>query len=395
MENIKKDKHINFKYAFLQGSYWLFLQVVLGFLVMIYKNYGFSNLQIGMIGTCIAAGCAIFQPIYGIICDRFRSVKGVVVPLAIAGVIALMFLPMGNGKPVVTGIIVVLVNVCYSDLIPVFDGWGARLKADGHDLNYGFGRSFGSAFYALGGLVGIIYDIIGLNYVYVFGGLLAVIMVIATVLLPDPVSTSEKKPSVLKMLKTLVKSRRFVSLLLVSFFLYIANNMFFLYYAIFLMDMGGNSGAVGIGMFVMSVTEVPVMLLSKKYLKKIKPIHLLVVSFACQALRYLLVSLAPTVPMAITFNVIHGLCFGLMYIALVEYLPTMLDKDIIISAQTILTGIGVCGGTVGGVLASLLSNSMGIRNMYHIIGIFPIIGIVIFLITNRFFKNDPILKMNS
>ena len=66
----KKDRGINFKYAFLHGSYWLFLQVVLGFMVMIYKEYGFSNMQIGMIGTCIAGGCAIFQPIYGILCDR-------------------------------------------------------------------------------------------------------------------------------------------------------------------------------------------------------------------------------------------------------------------------------------------------------------------------------------
>lgn len=395
MENIKKDKHINFKYAFVQGAYWLFLQVVLGFLVMIYKNYGFSNLQIGMIGTCIAAGCAVFQPIYGIICDRFQSVKKVVVPLAIGGVVALMFLPMGNGKPVVTGIIVVLVNVCYSDLIPVFDGWGARLKADGHDLDYGFGRSFGSAFYALGGFAGIIYDMIGLDYVYVFGGILAAVMVVATLLLPDPISASEKKPSVLKMLKTLIKSRRFVSLLVVSFFLYIANNMFFLYYAIFLTEMGGSSGALGIGMFVMSVTEVPVMILSQKYVKKVKASHLLLISFAFQGLRYLLVSFAPTVPTAIVFNIIHGLCFGLMYIALVEYLPTMLDKDIIISAQTILTGVGVCGGTVGGILASLLSNSIGIRNMYHMIGIFPVIGILVFLITNRLFRNDPVLKMNS
>lgn len=396
MDNkVRSDKGINVKYAFLQGSYWLFLQVVLGFMVMIYKNYGFSNFQIGIIGTCIAAGCAIFQPLYGILCDRFQSVRKIVVPMAAAGIAALLCLPFGNGKPVVTGLIVVLVNVCYSDLIPVFDGWAARLKADGHALNYGFGRSFGSAFYALGGLVGILYDRIGLNYVYIFGSILGVIMIVAVLLLPDPVSKSEEKPDVLKMLKVLVRSRRFVSLLVVSFFLYIANNMFFIYYAIFLGDMGGESGALGIGMLIMNLTEVPVMLFSKKFVKKIRPTTLLVTSFAFQGLRYFLVSIAPNVNAAIGVNVIHGLCFGLMYVALVEYLPSILDSDIIISAQTILTGVGICGGTVGGILSSILTNTIGIRSMYHLLGVLPVIAILIFLVTDRLFHNDPILTMDG
>ncbi len=390
----KKDRGINFKYAFLHGSYWLFLQVVLGFMVMIYKEYGFSNMQIGMIGTCIAGGCAIFQPIYGILCDRVGSVKKVVVPMAIAGCVALLCLPFGNHQPVLTGAIVVLVNVAFSDLIPVFDGWGARLKTDGHNLNYGFCRSFGSMFYAFGGLVGILYDIIGLKYVYVFGAVLIAIMVIAVIALPDPVTVSEKKPSVFKMLKFLFRSRRFVSLLVVSFFLYIANNMFFIYYALFLGEMGGASGALGIAMFIMNICEVPVMMFSKKYVKKIKATHLLMISFVFQGIRYLLVSLSPGIAMGIGANVIHGLCFGLMYVALVEYLPTLLDKEIIISAQSILTGVGICGGTVGGIVSSLLSNSIGIRNMYHLLGLLPVIALIIFVITNALFKNDPILKMN-
>lgn len=389
-----KDKKINFKYSLLQASYWLLLQATFPFLIMIYQSYGFSNMTIGMIATGIAAGCAIGQPLYGIACDKFQSVRKVVIPMIILGCIVLMFLPFGNGKPLLTGIIVVTVNVCFSDLIPVFDGWGARLKADGHPLNYGFCRSFGSLFYAIGGLCGIVYDAFSLKLIYPVMIVLTLFMFFSVGTLPDPAIVSEQKPKILNMLKVLVKSRRYVVLLVVSFFCYIANNCFFIYYPLFLQEMGGGSGPYGIALFVMNVCEVPVMLLSKKYVKKIKAHHLLMISFAFQGIRYFMVSLAPNVGFGIGANVIHGLCFGLMYVALVEYLPTFLDKEILISAQTILTAVGIGGGTVGATLAGIMTSTIGIRNMYHIIGALPLVGLVIFAITFNLFKNDPILKMN-
>ncbi len=389
------DRGINFKYSFLQASYWLLLQATFPFLIMIYQSYGFSNMTIGMIATGIAAGCAIGQPLYGIVCDKFQSVKKVVIPMIILGCAVLMFLPFGEGKALLTGIIVVTVNICFSDLIPVFDGWGARLKADGHKLNYGFCRSFGSLFYAIGGLCGIVYDAAGLWLIYPVMIVLSLFMIVSVGTLPDPVTASEKKPKLLSMFKVLVKSRRYVSLLVVTFLCYIANNCFFVYYPLFLQEMGGGSGPYGVALFVMNVCEVPVMLLSKKYLKKIKAHHLLMISFAFQGIRYLLVSVAPNVGFGIGANVIHGLCFGLMYVAWVEYLPKFLDKEILISAQTIMTAVGIGGGTVGATVAGIMTSTIGIRNMYHIIGIFPAAALVIFVITYNAFKKDPILKMSS
>ena len=70
---------MNLKFALIQATYWMTNCVFFNFLVLLLKDFGYSELQSGvisMVGTIVLTAC---QPLWGMLCDRAPRIKPILI----------------------------------------------------------------------------------------------------------------------------------------------------------------------------------------------------------------------------------------------------------------------------------------------------------------------------
>lgn len=71
----------------------VFHPVLQGFLVPFLIENGYTNIQIGIISSFISLMTVIAQPMWGFLCDRFETVKKILVPAMLVSGIIVAALP--------------------------------------------------------------------------------------------------------------------------------------------------------------------------------------------------------------------------------------------------------------------------------------------------------------
>lgn len=140
---------MNLKFSLIQASYWMTFCVMFTYLVPLYESFGYGELLSGVISMIGTAVLAAAQPLWGVLCDRAKRIKPILVTVLLAGAGASLLLPLGRNSVAVTITAVVLLVATTQSLMYLFDTWAARLQSEGARLHFGLTRSCGSLFYAL------------------------------------------------------------------------------------------------------------------------------------------------------------------------------------------------------------------------------------------------------
>lgn len=125
-------------------------------------------------------------------------------------------------------------------------------------------------------------------------------------------------------------------------------------------------GATGPAVAVAVMSEVAVMAAARPLLRKVEPLRLVALASAVMAVRLLATSVAPTVPVLVAIQALHGLGFGLWWVALVESVRRRTPISARSGSQAlVVAGAYGVGPMLGSLLGGLLLDTAGPRALFQ------------------------------
>lgn len=362
-------KSLTFQYTFHQMAYWATAAGVVSFATAFLLQKGFAA---SLVGTLLAAGnllsCA-FQPI---LADRADRIGGNVLKWLTAGLtlisaacfVSIQLLPLPE---MAFGLLYLLGVFAFDAMNPLMNALNVSYMTNGYSINYGLSRGLGSLAYAFAALViGKIMARFGADWmVWISLGLLAVNGVM-TVTYPNlNVSVSEKKQNT-ECCSIPVFFRRYkwycVSLLgvmLLGMFHAMTEN----YLIEIVTPLGGDSGTVGVALFVATAIEALVLVYFDKVRGKISDNWLLKLAGISFLLKAVLFLAASNVMAIYIIQLIQATSYTFLSPTQMYYANNKISPADMVKGQAFITASYTLGCAAGNFAGGQLISALGIRAM--------------------------------
>ena len=350
-------RRIDLHYILLQAGFWAMFASICAYQAALLLERGFSNSEVG---TIISVRCltGIFsQPLFGIFADRhpkfpLKHLVSLSFLFSIAVSAGLIFLPLGFGGTVA---VFALIGAFETSAYPLIDTLAIQYINDGIPLHYSLGRGIGSVAYAICCvLLGWLTTARGMESVlWVHIVLVAAeALIAATFPTHIPQRTSrrdapEDRPHApLTLLRTHPRFSVMMAASLFSVFGVIALSNFLVNVTT---AKGGDTQALGLGLFLMGVFELPTAFLYPKLKRRFGTDGLMVMSMLFCAAKCAAFLAAPTVGWLLAAQSLQMLGYGLFTPTSVFFVNENVPAADRTQGQTLMM---VAGNGLGGVLGS-------------------------------------------
>src|SRR5699024_11161455 len=118
----------------------------------------------------------------------------------------------------------------------------------------------------------------------------------------------------------------FCYFLLLMVFISITHRASDSYIGLYIMELGGSERFVGMGGFVGVLSEAVVFVLAGLWFRKLHPFIFVIIAGALYSTRWLLYSVATGATYIIFLQVLHGLTFGVFYVAAFSYISRLIPN---------------------------------------------------------------------
>jgi nucleoside transporter len=363
---------------FVQGAY---LPVAS---VYVEKSLGFSAWEVGVFGSALAVGPVLAPFIVGQLVDRFFATERVVaVCHLVGGGLMLLLWKLTGVMPVI--VIGTIYSILYVPTMMLTNSLAFQHLKNG-DIEFTWIRAFGTLgfivpaylieFWWLRGLDGVQLDQ-ARSIVFAFSGVAGIVMAFYCLSLPHTPPKGRQELSYAPgIVLAMMRNRDFLVLVIVSFFIAIAHQFFFVWNSPFLraiLDSGNITGAYEQSISsIGQICELAVLAFLGFMLKGLGFKRTLLVGAAAYMMRCVIFSLVfsldPTFPYKLTLACIgqslHGFCFGCFLAVGYMYVDRIAPPDVRGSMQTIYGGSIVplgffFGGFVGGQVGEWFSVEAG------------------------------------
>lgn len=357
------------KKIFKLRGFYLFLGLAGGsfgsYLTLLLKHNGLDSGQIGMLmatGTLIAI---CIQPLWGVISDRYNQTRLVLIlSVAVPAVLAVFY---RSDYFVVLLLIYTLSTIFSSTQAPIADSY-AIVAANEARSTYGSIRMMLSIGAAVGSFMGSQYvSHFSVSTIWLPFLLLNSVAVLFALTLPGKAEENRMmSQSFSKGIKKLLGNKIFLAFLGGSFLVNQTMTAFGTYFVLAFQSVGGSTSYAGIALFIASVTNVPSMLYASKIIRKLGRERTLLLGALIYVLRWGIQVAFPTPAVMVGVQVLHGLSFGLFYIAAVEYVSQITLPEMQATGQSVFNIVfsgfaGILGNLLNGIL--LEQGGVGLMNL--------------------------------
>lgn len=358
------------------------------YLTTLLVHQGMSAGQVGMMMSLGTLLSIIVQPFWGYMVDRYRQTKLVLIcSIGMPAVLAYFY----NVQLFALLVIVYTTSIIFSvTQSPIADSYAVTAAREGH-TSYGAIRSLGSLGTALGGYAGGLY----LSYFHITQLWLPFFIFsaagVAMVLTLSNKSDSYRTTvSLTEGFKKMLSNRNFLWFLVACFFVNQTLTAYNSFFVLSFQEAGGSFSMVGFALLLASMTNVPSMLLAAKIIAKLGRERTLVIAAFAYALRWAVQWLFPYPPVMIGIQALHGLSFGLFYVAAVEYVANVSGKEMQATGQSVFNMVFVgLGGIIGNLLNGFLYNVGGAQLMYLACTVSAIMGLLLLYGVNKRSRSVP------
>ena len=385
---------MNWVFGFLQGTYWMSYGVLFPFLVRMCASFGYDDFECGVILTGVTVANLVMQPVIGSLCDRLLRIKPLFIGMFLLGGAASFLIYLGKTHFVVLVLTFLLLSACIQTLQYIIDIWSVRISSTGIRFNYGFSRSFGSIFYAVAtGILGFVLDRTGMDViepVFFVSALLTAFVALwvnedecAARLAAERGDAGRKRGAVpfYRAVGMLVRNRRYMIFLVSYFIIQIGNLPIYNYTARKIEILGGGSALLGIALFLQAISEVPMLLLQNRLKARFRAETLMRMALIGMVLRAAAIAFAPTAELVAAAYLLQFVSFGIYIGALVLYMPEIVEKEILFTAQTVFAAVTIgLAGILGNLAGGYVSKTIGVEEMMYAFVGFVVLGCVLFLV---------------
>lgn len=376
MKAIRLLKSFNFLYFGLLAIFIPFLPVYLA-------DQGLRPAQIGFIIGTGGFVTLITQPLWGMISDKTRTIRKVLLLLIFFSSVIGYFLYDSSSYLQ----LILFSMLLYFFLMPI-DPLTESLNftmAEKSGISYGSIRTYGALGYAVISLItGYVMSYFGANSLaFLFAGI-GLISFIVSWMMPDaPVSG---KPVTLSSLKHFFSNKETLLFLLLVFICAVPARMNDTFLGVYIRELGGSAKLVGLTWFLAAGSEIVVFALSFWWLRKGKEIIIISFAAAFFFIRYF-VSAWITDPQLLAYlQVMQLLTFPIFYSAAIQYLYRIVPVEWRATGQTVLALLffGV-SGIIASYIGGAIYGAYGGKTLYLFISSISFIGMVFALVLYRIY----------
>ncbi|MET3320409.1 UNVERIFIED_ORG: PPP family 3-phenylpropionic acid transporter [Peribacillus simplex] len=376
MKALRLLKSFNFLYFGLLAIFIPFLPVYLA-------DQGLRPAQIGFIIGTGGFVTLITQPLWGMISDKTRTIRRVLLLLIFFSSVIGYFLYDSSSYLQ----LILFAMLLYFFLMPI-DPLTESLNftiAEKSGISYGSIRTYGALGYAVISLItGYVMSYFGANSLAFLFAVIGLISFIVSWMMPDaPVSG---KPVTLKSLKHFFSNKETLLFLLLVFICAVPARMNDTFLGVYIRELGGSAKLVGLTWFLAAGSEIVVFALSFWWLRKGKEIIIISFAAAFFFIRYF-VSAWITDPYLLAYlQVMQLLTFPIFYSAAIQYLYRIVPVEWRATGQTVLALLffGV-SGIIASYIGGAIYGAFGGKTLYLFISSISFIGMVFALVLYRIY----------
>lgn len=352
--------------------------IMISFLPLYLAFKGLNGTEIGWVLAVGPLASIISQPVWGYLSDKYKTVKWMIV-ICIIGLIcsSLIFFQMEHLQTIL--LVGAILYFFSSPVGALADSLGQR-QAD--DLNVSFGtiRTWGSLGFAVSALlIGELLEQIGIQYMvwpYVIIGSFA--LLISFRLADVHVDTT---PIRLSDVRKLLHNKSFVIFLLLMMFLTITHRTNDSFIGLYMTSIGGSEKLVGLVWFVGVISEAAVFALGAFWFRKFPSLVFVIIAGLLYTIRWFLYATFADPIIIIILQVLHGLTFGVFYLAAFDFItrtiPKLLQSTGHLIFYSVFFGVsGIIGSVSGGFIFEHYSGNM----LYFLNGCLALVGTISFVI---------------
>lgn len=360
-------------YLFIYYGFGAFTPLIMQY----YQSINLTGTQVGLISATTPVVSIVTQPLWGIICDRFRIRKSVLVlTLLASGLIGLLF-------PVVSTFALVLIlytvlSVFQSAVVPVSDSIALGYVKK-HNLQFGDIRMWGAIGFALAAfLTGVMVEKWGPSVIFYsyFAAMVVAILFLRQV--PEEVESAPKfTTSMLSGIKDLLKLPRFVLFLTASFFVFGSVNANNIWFSLYYQEIGGTIAGVGLAFLLFAGSEAPFMKLAGYIARRWGLELTILIAASVSAIRWFWYSSAPSTTAVIALFFVQGISVGFYLATAAQFVRENTPASLQVTALALFFSVGHGLGTMlCNLTAGWIKDNFSTLTIYSFFGTVTVIGLI-------------------
>ncbi|SET14486.1 MFS transporter [Paenibacillus sp. NFR01] len=352
--------------------YFALLAMFIPFLPVYLDNQGLSPAKIGFIIGTGGVVTIIAQPLWGMISDRTKTIRKVLLLLLVCSAV-LGYLLYASASYTMLVIFAMLLYFVLMPIDPLTESLNFRI-AESEGISYGSIRTYGALGYGvmalLTGYVLVYFGAHGLGLLFAASSMLGLLLCWK---MPDaPVAG---KPVTLNSLKQFLANRQTLLFLLLIFVSSVPARMNDTFLGVYILELGGKSQLVGQSFFIAAASEIVVFALSYRWLRSGKELITITIAGAFYFIRFFLSAWISDPHLLAYLQVLQLLTFPVFYSAAIQYLYSIVPAEWRATGQTVLALLffGV-SGILSSYAGGLLYNAFGGQTMYFCIAALSLAG---------------------
>jgi len=380
-------KSLTFQYTFHQMAYWATAAGIVSFATAFLLQKGFAA---STVGTLLAAGNLLscgFQPVLADRADRIGGnvLKWLTTGLTLISAVCFASIQLLPLRPMAFGLLYLLGVFAFDAMNPLMNALNVSYMTNGYSINYGLSRGLGSLAYAFSALViGKIMARFGAEWMlWISLGLLAVNAAMS-LSYPSLITSviGEKKENDCCSIPVFFRRYKWycVSLLgvmLLGMFHAMTEN----YLIEIVTPLGGDSGTVGVALFIATAIEAVVLVYFDKIRSRISDNWLLKlagISFILKAVLFLIASDVTTIYI---IQLLQATSYTFLSPTQMYYANNRIRPADMVKGQAFITASYTLGCAAGNFTGGQLLSAFGIRALLLAGIIMAVSGTLVFFLT--------------
>lgn len=362
------------------------LALFIPFLPVYLSKQGLTTSEIGLIIGTGGFVTLVAQPLWGLISDKKKTVRKVMLLLVVFTTVFGYFL-FNTNSFLLLGLFALLVYFFLMPLDPLIESLNFTV-AEKEGISYGSIRTYGALGYAVLSLItGFAMDYFGVSSLAILFVLIGLLSFGLVWFMPDVQASS--KPVSIEGLKKVFSNKEMILFLALVFISAVPARMNDTFLGIHIQSLGGDATLVGIAFFLAAISEIVIFALSFWWLRKGKELEIITIATFFYFLRFFASGFV-TSPVVLTLlQVLQMLTFPIFYTAAIQYLYQIMPKEWRATGQTVLALLffglsSIIASYAGGFLYTVF----GGQTFYFIISAMSFIGVLfgIFLTIRKYRK---------
>lgn len=381
--NISNTNKTGLKLLMLNAFIYITLSFYTPFLGAYYTKAGMKAIQVGILLTIAPVLSIFIQPLWAIISDRTGRKKDIL-SLVVLGSALSMFSYYIDKSFLSFFIASFLLAIFSTSVAPLSDALVLKIAKKNH-LDFSKIRLGGTIGYAIFVIIAgsIVKQNPPLQFVLGFAGYM-ILLIIVRMLPKEENEDRRSSPEIIKSKPTkksiigilhIFESKQIYFILIIAFISQVGLNMNYSYLGVYMTDLGLSENKIALINCIAALSEIPILILINRILKKVNTMRLLFFSCLLLAFRLFMITGGNIIYFIIS-QAFHGLSFMTIYYSSAVFISNHVKQENQSQGQSVLAIIQMgIGAIVGNIAGGLLVDYFGLKNAYQIM------SFIIFIVT--------------